>query len=116
MLRNRSHGIVRDARRHGATHPSGVCEERVKATVTTLTTSCQRELCARQQEKSETYVIKINVGSAIMRQHKVTNGIRALDRVFVAVESVEEPRVLIGDEITSFLVRPKLKRKRGCVS
>ncbi len=36
VFRNAAHGIVGDAGRYGAMHPSGVGEERVEATSTTL--------------------------------------------------------------------------------
>lgn len=42
-----------------------------------------------------------------MRKHKVANGVRALDVVRVAVEGGQEPRVVAGDEVVRFGVRPQ---------
>jgi hypothetical protein len=42
---------------------------------------------------SGTYIVKINIDSSKMVKHKVSNRIGSLDRVWVAVEGFEEPRV-----------------------
>ena len=43
-----------------------------------------------------------------MRQNKVTNGIGALDRVFVTVKRFQEPGVFIFDESSRLFIRPEL--------
>lgn len=55
-----------------------------------------------------TYVVKVNVGSTIVGQDKVTDRVGALNGVFVAIERVQEPGVFFGDKVTRFLVGPEL--------
>ncbi|KAH9872774.1 hypothetical protein J1614_005168 [Plenodomus biglobosus] len=70
---NGAHGIVGDASGQGSTDPGWVGEERVKAAVASI--------------------VEINVYAAKVVEHKVSNGIGALDGVWVAVEGLEEPGV-----------------------
>lgn len=46
-----------------------------------------------------TYVVKVDVYPAIVREHKVSDGICPLDRLGVTVESVQEPRIFGSDEL-----------------
>lgn len=43
-----------------------------------------------------------------MRENEVSNSIRALNRITVAIEGVQEPRVFGGDKVSRFLVCPEL--------
>lgn len=52
--------------------------------------------------------VQVNVHSAIMIEDEVANGVSPLDRVGVAVEGIEEPGVLLRDELTRACVCPKL--------
>lgn len=53
-----------------------------------------------------TYIVEINVGTAVVGEDKVSDGIGALDGKLVAVKGVEEPGILVGDKLARFLIRP----------
>lgn len=55
-----------------------------------------------------TYIVQINVNASKVVQHKVSNRIGALNGIWVAVERLEEPRVLVGDELAGLLIGPEL--------
>lgn len=55
-----------------------------------------------------THIVQVNVDATKVVQHEVSNGVGALDRVGVAVECLEEPRVLVGDELAGLLIGPEL--------
>lgn len=73
MARDCAHGIVGNTRWQSATNPGRVGEKRVEAAVAA--------------------VVQINVNSAKVVQHEVSDRIGALDGVRVAVEGLEEPWV-----------------------
>ena len=56
----------------------------------------------------ETYVIEINVDTAEMCKHKVSDGICSLDRVRITDEGIEKPRVFRSYESERFFVGPHL--------
>lgn len=87
VLRNRSHRIVGDTSRSGTTNPRRVSEKRIQAAVAAI--------------------VKVNVGSTVVGQDKVTDRVGALDGVLVAIEGVKEPGVFFGDKVTRFLVGPE---------
>lgn len=58
-----------------------------------------------------TYIVKVNVGSTVVGQDKITDRVGALDGVLVAIEGVKEPGVFFGDKVTRFLVGPELLRR-----
>lgn len=58
----------------------------------------------------DTYVVQINVGATVVRQDKIPDRVRALNWVLVAIEGIQEPRVLGGDEFTRLFIRPELKQ------
>jgi hypothetical protein len=60
------------------------------------------------------YVVEINVDSAKVVQDKVADRVGALDGVGVAVERLEEPGVLVGDELARLLVGPELDELAVC--
>lgn len=103
-MRNGAHGVVGNASGNGTTHPRRVSKQRIQTTVAALR---QLEMTFKQEYK-QTYIIKVNVCSAVVGEHKVTNRVRALNRVLVAIERVEEPRVLFGDKVTCLFVCPEL--------
>ena len=86
MLRDRSHGVVRDASRRSAPDPRWVSEKRVETTVAAI--------------------VQVDIRSPVMRQHKVADRVGALNGVFIVVKGVQKPRVFLGDEVARFLVRP----------
>lgn len=86
MLRDRTHGVVRNARRRSATYPSWVGEKGVETAIAAI--------------------VEVDISSPIIRQHKVADGVGALDGVFIVVKGVQKPRILLGDKIAGFLVRP----------
>ena len=55
-----------------------------------------------------TYIIKVNVGSTVVRQNEVPDRVRALNRILVSIERVHEPGVFLRDEVTSLFVCPEL--------
>jgi hypothetical protein len=55
-----------------------------------------------------TYIVQVNVDTTKVVQHKVSNRVGALDGVGVAVKCLEEPRVLVGDELAGLLIGPEL--------
>lgn len=55
-----------------------------------------------------TYVVKINVGATIVSQHKVTDRVGALNGVFVAIEGLQKPRILVGDKFAGLFIGPQL--------
>jgi hypothetical protein len=55
-----------------------------------------------------THVVEVNVCSTEVRKDKVSNRIRALNRITVAIECVQKPRVFGGDKFTRFLICPEL--------
>ena len=57
---------------------------------------------------SSTYIVQVNVDATKVVQHKVSNRVGTLDGIGVAVERLEEPRVLVGDELAGRLVGPEL--------
>lgn len=54
------------------------------------------------------YIIKVNVGSTVVCQNKVPDGVRALNGVLVSIERVHEPGVFLCDEVTGLFVCPEL--------
>lgn len=56
-----------------------------------------------------TYVVEINISSTVVGEHKVPNRVCALDGVVVAIEGVQEPRVLGGNELARLFVCPELE-------
>ena len=57
-----------------------------------------------------TYVVQINIGSAIVGQNEITDRVCALDGVCVAVKGLEEPRIFGGDEVAGLFIRPQLEQ------
>lgn len=55
-----------------------------------------------------TYVVEINISSTVVGEYKVPNRVCALDGVVVAIEGVQEPRVLGGNEVARLFVCPEL--------
>lgn len=49
-----------------------------------------------------------------MVQHKVANCVGALDGIGIAVERLEEPRVLVGNELAGLLIGPELVVSACC--
>jgi hypothetical protein len=66
----------------------------------------------------ETANVEVEVYAAEMIEDEVANGVGALDGPLVAVKGVEEPWVMLLDEVTRRLVRPEdvLAARRGGVS
>lgn len=104
MLGNGAHGVVGNASGNGTTHPRRVSKQRIQTTVAALR---QLDMVFNQKHR-QTYIIKVNVGSAVVGKYKVTNRVRALNRVLVAIESVEEPGVFFGDKVTRLFICPEL--------
>ena len=57
-----------------------------------------RELLTRIQDGT-TYIVKIDIYPAIVREHKVSNGVCPLYRLGVVVEGAQEPRIFGRDEL-----------------
>ena len=55
-----------------------------------------------------TYIVQVNVDTTEVVQHEVSNRVGALDGVGVAVERLEKPWVLVGNELACRLISPKL--------
>ena len=55
-----------------------------------------------------TYIVQVNVDAAEVVQHKVADRVGEMDGVGIAVERLEEPRVLVGNELARLLVGPEL--------
>lgn len=105
MAGDSAHDIVGNAGWNRAADPCWVRKERIEATVTSLNAVS----CVVSHVEQCTHVVQINVDTAKVVEHKVSNGIRALDGVGIAVECLEEPWVLVGDELARLLVGPKLE-------
>jgi hypothetical protein len=58
----------------------------------------------------DTYIVKIDIGAAIVGQNEITNRVRALDRVFVPVKGLEEPGILGGDKVARLFICPQLEQ------
>lgn len=58
-------------------------------------------------ERAQTTNVKVEVDTSVMVQNKVTNGVGALDDVFVVVEGVKKPRVVLGDEFARIGICPQ---------
>ena len=54
--------------------------------------------------------IHVEVDSPVVMQNKIANRVCTLDREGVVVPDIDEPGVLVGEEVTSRLVRPQLDR------
>lgn len=87
VLRNGAHDVVRD--------PSGVCfahkavelQERVQISVAP--------------------VVQVDVDPTVVGQDKVTDRVCAFDVVRIRVVRLQEPRIVVADEISGHLVRPE---------
>lgn len=90
MLWDRSHGVVRDARRHGATHPRGIGKEGIQTAVAAI--------------------VQVNIRAAEVGEHEVADRVGALDGIFVVIKGVQEPRVFLLDKVARFLVGPELNQ------
>lgn len=104
MLGHRAHGVVGDTCGCCAAHPRGVGEKRIQAAIAAL-------VHVREQipwGTRCTHVIQINISSSIVCEHKVPNGVCALDGVIVAIKGIQEPGVFGGNEVARFFVCPKL--------
>ena len=62
--------------------------------------------------ESKTYIIEVNIYPTIMREHKISNGVRPLDGLGVVVEGVQEPGVLGSDELARLGIGPQLESSR----
>lgn len=47
----------------------------------------------------KTYIVQIDIGTAIVRQNEIPDRVRALDGVLVAIEGVQEPGVFRSNEL-----------------
>lgn len=56
-----------------------------------------------------TYIVEINVGSTVVGEHEVPNGVGALDGVVVAIEGVQEPWVLGRNKVARLFICPELE-------
>lgn len=104
MAGNGAHDIVGDTGGDGAADPGGVGEERVETAVASL----ESVSCAHVWFAGSTHIVQINVNTAEVVQHEVSDCVGALDRVRVAVEGLQEPRVLVGNELAGLLIGPEL--------
>jgi hypothetical protein len=101
---NGAHSVVGDTGRDGFADPRWISEKGVKAAIASL--CCVS--AARSDGVYSTYIIQVNVDSAKVVQHKVSNGIGALDGVRIAVKGLEKPWVFGTDELPRLLVGPEL--------
>ncbi len=60
--------------------------------------------------KEGTHVVQVNVDTPIMCKDEVPNCVRALDWVWVIVESFQEPRILRSYEFSRLGIGPHLRR------
>jgi hypothetical protein len=79
MAGDGAHDIIGDSRGQSAADPGGVGEKGVEAAVAS--------------------VVQVDVDAAKVVQHKVSDRVGALDGVRVAIERLEEPRVLAGNKL-----------------
>jgi len=79
MLRDRSHGVVADSGGGSETGPCWVIKEWIKT--------------------STAPIVKIEVDASIECEDEITDGVGSLDVIGVAVEGLEEPRVLGSYEV-----------------
>lgn len=61
-------------------------------------------VCAR----ACTYIVQIDIGTAIVGKNEVSDGVGTLNGVLVAVEGFQEPRVLRSNELAGFFIGPQL--------
>ena len=54
------------------------------------------------------YIIQVDIDASKMQEHKVSDRVRALDRVRVADKGVEEPGILGLNEVQTKLIGPQL--------
>lgn len=57
-----------------------------------------RELLNRIRDRT-TYIVKIDIYPAIVREHKVSDGVCPLYRLGVVVEGAQEPRIFGSNEL-----------------
>ena len=57
-----------------------------------------RGLLSRTQDRT-TYIVKIDIYPAIVREYKVSNGVCPLYRLGVIVEGAQEPRIFGSNEL-----------------
>lgn len=55
-----------------------------------------------------THIIQIEIDTAVMSKHKVTDGVRSLNRVLVAIECVQKPWIFLCNEISRLFICPQL--------
>ena len=96
MLGDRAHGIIADASGDREADPGGVTEERIKSTVAAI--------------------IQVHIGTAVVGEDEVADGVGALDREGVIVKGLDEPWVFCGNEFARFRVCPELicRVRNGC--
>lgn len=56
--------------------------------------------------QDHTHIIQVNICSAVVSQHEVSDRIRTLNRVEITVVGIQKPGILLRDEFSSFFVRP----------
>ena len=86
---NRAHGIVADPGWDCAAEPRWVLQHDVQATIASI--------------------IEVEVYAAEVVEHEIADGVGALNVVWIAVKSLEEFGVVVGDEGTREVVRPELE-------
>nr|POE76215.1 hypothetical protein CFP56_59694 [Quercus suber] len=88
MLGHGAHDIVADAGGDGAAEEGRVGEQGL--------------------ERAVAAVVHVDVDAPVVGEDEVADGVGALDGILVALEGLEEPRVLLRDEVCGALVRPQL--------
>ena len=61
----------------------------------------------------QSYVVEVDVYAAVMSKDKVSDRIRALNRVGIVVKGIQKPGVLGCDEFTRILIGPELSHAFG---
>ena len=104
VVRDGAHSIVGDAGGVGAANPSWVGEERVEAAVAPLkqkwkVSSGHCRGFEAEPRTERTYIVEVDIYTAIVREDKVSDGVCPLYRLGVIIEGGQEPRIFGGDEL-----------------
>lgn len=58
-------------------------------------------------QRAQATNVKVEVDTSVMVQNEVTNRVGTLDHIFVVVEGIKKPRILLSDELARVGIRPQ---------
>ncbi len=98
MRRYRAHGVIGNSSWCCAPYPSGIGQERIKATVAAL--RVRNSVMFRDSFGGErVYIIEIKVDATEVSEYEVADCVCSLDWLSVVVKGVKKPWVLSCDQL-----------------